>query len=256
MTQIDTQFKAKDITGFRYHMVTAIEPTIKRSADGSIVWIMECDCGKRFERSAGLFRKSKSCGCLMKNNSGQRKQKDLTGYKSPTSIALRPTDKRKHTYTVWVMQCLECGEEFETAAYNITRGKAIHGCRKWQKAHRSHARRQPLPNSQSYVNSIYSHYKVSARGRGIPFDLTREEVRILIEQDCHYCGAKPIEKKQKNLYGSYAWNGIDRKDNNLGYAVANCAPCCTQCNFAKLDKSVDDFLDWIKRIAQHQGLCP
>lgn len=252
MAKESGQFKAKDIAGLRNHMVTAIEPTIKRAADGSTIWIMECDCGTRFERSAGQFHKTKSCGCLLKKNSGQYRTLDLTGYQGQSSVALRPTDKRLHTYTVWVMRCLECGEEFETAAYNITKGQAAHRCAAWNAKYRPRVGRPPIPNSGGHVNILYGHYRTSARARGLTFDLTKEQARSLFESDCYYCGAAPsVTYTSVNLAGSYAWNGIDRLDNAKGYTLDNCVPCCTQCNFAKRDMPINEFREWVKRIAAH-----
>ena len=40
----------KDITGNRYGLLTAIEPTDKRDC-GSVVWKVRCDCGEEFEAS-------------------------------------------------------------------------------------------------------------------------------------------------------------------------------------------------------------
>lgn len=44
------QGSIKDITGNRYGLLTAIEPTDKRDF-GSVVWKVRCDCGEEFEAS-------------------------------------------------------------------------------------------------------------------------------------------------------------------------------------------------------------
>ncbi len=248
------KFTSKDLTGQRHEMVVAVAATDKKAPDGSIIWTMQCDCGTRFERAASRFTRQKSCGCKTKNNSGQMQVLDLTGFQGKGSVALRPTNKRSHTYTVWVMRCLECGDEFETAAYNITKGVAAHRCPAWNAKYRPHIGRTPIPNSGAHVNALYANYRQAAKNRQLSFELTKEEARHLFEQPCHYCGAPPaLRYNNPNLHGSYAWNGIDRVDSAIGYTVANCVPCCSICNFAKRDMAVTDFLDWVQRLARHQG---
>jgi hypothetical protein len=50
----------------------------------------------------------------------------------------------------------------------------------------------------------------------------------------------------------YTYSGIDRLDNNIGYVSGNCVPCCSVCNYAKRDMTVDQFKNWIKRIYINQ----
>lgn len=47
------------------------------------------------------------------------------------------------------------------------------------------------------------------------------------------------------------YSGIDRLDNSKGYSPDNCVPACQSCNFAKLDQSVEAFLEWAKRVQHH-----
>ena len=49
------------------------------------------------------------------------------------------------------------------------------------------------------------------------------------------------------------YSGIDRIDNNQGYTLINCAPCCKLCNFSKRELSIDDWKAWLKQICKYQG---
>ena len=55
-----------DITGRRYGKLTAIAPTDKKNAQGSIIWKCRCDCGNEAEVSVLELNSGncKSCGCL------------------------------------------------------------------------------------------------------------------------------------------------------------------------------------------------
>jgi len=70
------------------------------------------------------------------------------------------------------------------------------------------------------------------------WELTDNEALSLIKQPCHYCG------NQEN-------NGIDRKDNTLGYTIDNSLPCCGRCNISKNDMSYDDFIKHIHQCSKY-----
>lgn len=86
-----------------------------------------------------------------------------------------------------------------------------------------------------------SEYRTNAKGRGIVWGLSRDRFRVLIAAPCRYCG----------LGGA---GGVDRANNSRGYVPDNSVPCCAQCNYAKRDQSVDEFLRWIERVHAHQGV--
>lgn len=57
--------KPYDITGLKFHQLTAIYPTNKRETNDCIIWHCECDCGKEIDVSASNLIRGhvKSCGC-------------------------------------------------------------------------------------------------------------------------------------------------------------------------------------------------
>jgi len=46
-------------------------------------------------------------------------------------------------------------------------------------------------------------------------------------------------------------NGLDRVDSLKSYTLDNVVPCCTQCNLAKLDYSLDEFKKWVSACYNH-----
>jgi len=52
---------------------------------------------------------------------------------------------------------------------------------------------------------------------------------------------------QKNKL-EWAHNGIDRIDSSKGYTIDNCVSCCTECNYAKHEMSVDEYKSFIQRV--------
>jgi len=102
----------------------------------------------------------------------------------------------------------------------------------------------------------FRHYQGAAKKRNKEWNLTFEEFKTIVSQDCHYCGMPPkmiqflySNLKSINEHNKFVRNGIDRVDNSVGYIRENVVACCKECNFAKKDMSVESFIAMAKRIA-------
>jgi hypothetical protein len=96
----------------------------------------------------------------------------------------------------------------------------------------------------------YRHYKDGANQRGISFSLSFDEFTSMLKEDCFYCGSEP-SRLLRSLHEIVIVNGIDRVDNDLGYVIGNCAPCCTVCNMMKHGHSMDKFIDHCTKVVSH-----
>lgn len=100
---------------------------------------------------------------------------------------------------------------------------------------------------------LLRQYKQSAKYRNLTFALTDDEFTKLTTDDCFYCGVNPnrtIVKHSKD--GSYLYNGIDRKNNKIGYTTDNSVTCCYECNFLKSDINYNEFKSMIVTIFNHR----
>lgn len=98
---------------------------------------------------------------------------------------------------------------------------------------------------------LLAMYKKGAKRRELVWGLSNEQFYNLTQLPCHYCGCLPFnttEKISPNSYGHFTFNGIDRINDNIGYEINNCVPCCHPCNLAKNTHTYDSFLEWIKRM--------
>lgn len=86
----------------------------------------------------------------------------------------------------------------------------------------------------------YKKYKYGAQKRGLEFSLTKEQFEFYWKKPCYYCGSK-IETI-----------GIDRKDNNIGYKIDNCIPCCWRCNKVKGNASYEEFINMCIEVYNNQ----
>ena len=171
-----------------------------------------------------------------------RTKLDLTGQRFGKLVCLNSTDKRDpHGNVMWQCQC-ECGELRLAASVSLKRGgiKSC-GCLGYR-----------LSKGKAVFNSIFRAYKNNAKKRGLSFELTEKEFKKLTKQNCHYCGGIPTRiLNRKNYNGTYTYNGVDRIDNNKGYFLNNCVPCCSICNSMKEDSPVDTFIKHTKQIVEH-----
>lgn len=107
-------------------------------------------------------------------------------------------------------------------------------------------------DDDALLKLLLNRYRSNARNRNHVFNLSFEDFRILVNQDCFYCGEMPsIEIKTNRDERIAKFNGIDRLDNDLGYENENCVPCCTNCNYRKHTLSFDDFISWIRKTYLH-----
>ncbi len=109
------------------------------------------------------------------------------------------------------------------------------------------------PRGMAGFDGLFNNYRRHARDRSFVFDLTKEQFREITQRNCFYCGKKPSQGKYKNSrnHGNYIHSGIDRVNNNIGYVLNNCVPCCKTCNVAKKDLSLSDFKKWVINIYGH-----
>ena len=161
--------------------------------------------------------------------------------------AIRYSHTGKHHRRYFLFKC-ECGNETTiTAEAAISGNTKSCGClaREVKQAKR-------LPNNHGEITAIILGYKRHAERRGFKFILTRPEVENIIKKNCHYCGSKPANLKQtKNSIGGLLYNGIDRINSKKDYYSKNVVPCCSVCNMAKSDMTIEKFLDWVKRVHAH-----
>ena len=98
---------------------------------------------------------------------------------------------------------------------------------------------------------IRNVYKARARKMNLPWSLTNAQFAALVASNCHYCGGPPsnVTSSRKQYMGSsFTYNGIDRKNNSLGYVEENVVPCCKMCNWAKGKMEYEGFIAYLERI--------
>ena len=178
------------------------------------------------------------------------KRIDLTGKTFGYLHVISFYKSEKHG-CLWRCQCI-CGKIIPVRGVNLrTKRTKSCGC----KTAIMIAKKLRKKTNEAAFNALYGAYKKCAKDRKLDFCLTKKDVRKLTSSNCFYCGSKPrkIRKPTSKKSKNYTYNGIDRVDNNKGYFMKNCVPCCTICNRAKFNLPVRQFKAWINRLVKFRG---
>jgi hypothetical protein len=171
---------------------------------------------------------------------------DRTGKRYGRLVVVRLGEKRQigtKWLTCWLCRC-DCGNELEVYLGGSDRTSC--GC----------GRRKSGPATGGYArNQVLKSYRAGARKRGLCWELTEDDFDRLTAQACFYCGSQPTAVARRKA-SRFTYNGLDRKDNDLGYTVENVVPCCKACNVAKMDRPYDDFMAWIARLTEYHWFHP
>ena len=95
--------------------------------------------------------------------------------------------------------------------------------------------------NRTHVNARLNAVKSAAETRGIDWQLTDEEAKVMMVSSCIYCNHIDLEVRV---------NGIDRLDSDKSYTTENCRPCCKNCNYMKGTFDPKTFIAWAKKISQ------
>lgn len=156
----------------------------------------------------------------------------------------------------YLCEC-DCGKTRKVILSHLLNGIVKHcGCENFLNKHGN----KIYGNMESSYRAKASNYKSMAKIRKIEFTLSISEIVDLLKGNCFYCGREPSNKFNvlSNRYNKYyvndndkyniLYNGIDRVDNNIGYVEGNVVSCCNHCNTAKLNRSLDEFKEWVIKI--------
>lgn len=206
---------------------------------------VKCICGNtsvvnRWGLRAGI---TKSCDRGKCKSSFKNLAGNTYGLLTATS-----TFELKGNHTFWLAKCT-CGTEKMYRSDSLIGGVNTDcGCLTATKQYRT---RYGSSGEDCVVRKIHSRYKNSSNGRKHSFELTVEDVRSIVFRACYYCGRPPQAKLSKSYSDGAEYcedtppdsTGIDRVDNNKGYTILNCVPCCKTCNLSKSKMPAKEFVD-------------
>jgi len=166
---------------------------------------------------------------------------DITGLQFGKLVVYHIVGGKSGGRKIWLCRC-SCGNTVETSSADLLRGHTKScGCfQKSQASNASAGSKNPMYKGgvSRGKNKSFYNCKYGAKYRDIEFQLTKEDVSRLELENCYFCDDPPEPL-----------NGIDRFDNDLGYTLDNCVPCCSFCNVAKNKHSAKLFIEKSKKIS-------
>lgn len=142
--------------------------------------------------------------------------------------------------------CSKCSNEFES--FKTTHNKESTKCRRCfdtqSNAEQTRSKRERNYKAEKYNNLEYAYkeYIKNATKRNLEILITFDEFTALVTSKCYYC---EYSKKGETT-------GIDRINNDIGYILSNCVPCCETCNRMKLYYHPEFFVEKCKIITKQQ----
>jgi 5-methylcytosine-specific restriction endonuclease McrA len=157
-------------------------------------------------------------------------------------VAVKEVRRSSSGSHVWLFRC-QCGREIERHLSNVVQTSKIPGviqsCGECVKK---------APESRAFVQ-----WNRQIKYDGHVSSLTYEQWLSIVKEPCDYCGTEPTARSMPGAPSVvYKLSGIDRINSKLEYDLPNCAPCCSKCNRAKGDMSVEEFLDHVDKIHAHR----
>lgn len=173
---------------------------------------------------------------------------DITNFKYGKLTVLKYLGINYRRSSVWECVC-DCGKLVRTSSTVLRTGSIKScGCITVERLKKLDRCRDEI---EVGVNRVTRSYKRGAKNRNLEFNLSFDQVKDIIFQNCHYCGIAPknICKLTKKRFITYS--GIDRIINDLGYLPDNVLPCCSECNTMKSDMNLTEFCEYVNRLIKH-----
>lgn len=86
------------------------------------------------------------------------------------------------------------------------------------------------------LKRVRDEYSRKAKEKGIEWSISDWLLERLVLANCHYCHTGPSNFKRQHTWPvgvGLKYNGLDRKDNSMGYTPENVVTCCKKCNKLK-----------------------
>ena len=172
-----------------------------------------------------------------------------------TREIIHKVDAAGRTRKYVVGLCAICNKPHMVLNFKLREGKPLKHkeCYITQHNHNNHLRGVFRRTEDTLCSTVYGSYVRSAKKRELTWDLTKQQFKALTQLPCTYCGILPeATHATEKLYNTnlFRYNGIDRVDNNKGYEISNCVPCCSICNFAKRDLDYPTWLAYVRRLTE------
>jgi hypothetical protein len=107
---------------------------------------------------------------------------------------------------------------------------------------------------EAIYRALYIVHRNQAKYRNLSFTISGKVHKQLILSNCHYCGIEPSNLFNPKYHDdeTLKYNGIDRKNGEIGYEESNLVSCCLKCNKSKNTMNYEEFIEYLRRLIDFQ----
>lgn len=154
--------------------------------------------------------------------------------------------------SAWKCQC-DCGN-IKIVKTEELRNGGTKSCGCWNSEQRSLRAEGMYSRCIKYTAVEASAHKVWKNRYG---EMSFDDFHLLSQENCYYCNELPsnvfnvAEEKSSDrmrVEGNFVYNGLDRLDSSKSHSKENCVACCKWCNYAKRERSVEEFREWLIKV--------
>ncbi len=210
-------------------------------------WNCVCACDKKVvvAGSALMSGKVTDCGCVKE----LKIQKSMSERMRKTALLEEHREKRALEIKEGNRQKQErARQDYERRLNESKERRRLRGERIIEKE-KAAILRKSKDQSEAALTRLITSYRGGAKNRNLVFDIPRDTFKIVVSQDCHYCGEPPRERFFKGAPTGLKANGIDRINSKADYIEGNILPACTTCNMMKRDIEYNEFLIKVGKIS-------
>lgn len=159
------------------------------------------------------------------------------------------------------LECFSCHRMLPEAQFSIIDGSynqcisylIVSGyCRRCQKQIRNGADLSEMPPKLvTWLDKLYSAARSSRRGRGIFCGISKEDVYNLWIKQKGKCALTDVEMQYSGIGKNPLGASLDRIDSSLNYTPNNIQLVCWVVNQMKNNMTMEQFMLWVHRLAQH-----
>jgi hypothetical protein len=241
------------VIGLKVNKLTAIanDPDRRHNV------VLRCDCGNEFSTRRDYFVNGKVNSCNKGDCNISRKS--LVGKRFSKLTVIKDIYRPNKDAKLLVICDCNPNKEWEKVRSDVVKGNTT-SCGHCDDPVNGVIPPHAMPAVILAVkNKIYRNYIMVAARRKKVWRLPKTVFHQLVSGDCHYCGFPPatpkkIERVRCEKTVVYL-NGVDRKDNTIGYTIDNSVSCCKTCNFAKRNMTYAEFSAYLDRVAKHRCKC-
>ena len=176
---------------------------------------------------------------------------DLTGKRKDHLLWLEKVSVDRSGNALWRVQC-DCGKEMTQPASKFKRLTGCRSCSVKDKPKPSGTASHVFKGHGKIGSKYWSGVKRHARDRRLKFEISIEQGWDLFNKQGGRCAFTGEQLTFKISKGEIQTASLDRIDSTRGYTLDNVQWVHKTVNMMKRNLGNDEFLDWIKKIADNQ----